>query len=139
MKQTCSDDRLRSLLQGDEDSTEARLSAQHVDHCPRCQLRLEELAAEPAEWEIVKHSLLQGDDENSRNHDIPGDRPWGRARWQRHPTAWTDSMARQLLSAPSHPEMLGRIGRYEVERLMASVAWESSSRPSIRNSIARSR
>jgi serine/threonine-protein kinase len=29
-------------------------------------------------------------------------------------------MARQLLSPPSHPEMLGRLGRYEVERLIGS-------------------
>lgn len=29
-------------------------------------------------------------------------------------------MARQLLSPPSHPEMLGRIGRYEVERLIGA-------------------
>ena len=29
-------------------------------------------------------------------------------------------MAKQLLSPPSHPEMLGRIGRYEVERLLGS-------------------
>ncbi|MCA9178347.1 MAG: serine/threonine protein kinase [Planctomycetales bacterium] len=34
--------------------------------------------------------------------------------------AWTESMARQLLSPPTHPEMLGRIGRYEVERLIGS-------------------
>lgn len=115
---TCSDDRLRSLLQCDEDSDESRLSALHVDHCPRCQLRLEELAAEPAEWRIVKHSLVHDNDENGPNHNVPSERPWVRARWQRHPTAWTDSMARQLLSPPSHPEMLGRIGRYEVERLI---------------------
>ena len=29
-------------------------------------------------------------------------------------------MAKQLLAPPSHPEMLGRIGRYEVERLIGS-------------------
>ncbi len=115
---TCSDDRLRCLLQCDEDSDESRLSALHVDQCPRCQLRLEELAAEPAEWRIVKHSLLPGADEDGRKFDARCERPWVRARWQRHPTAWTDSMARQLLSSPSHPEMLGRIGRYEVERLI---------------------
>ncbi|MFO0978221.1 MAG: serine/threonine-protein kinase [Planctomycetaceae bacterium] len=125
MKQTCSDDRLRSLLQCDEDSEEARSSALHVDQCPRCQLRLEELAAEPATWRIVKHSLLHGDDQaiedGSTAQLAEGRKPSGqriRTRWQRHPTAWTDSMARQLLSAPSHPEMLGRIGRYEVERLI---------------------
>lgn len=115
---TCSDDRLRSLLQCDEETDESRLSALHVDQCPRCQLRLEELAAEPAEWRIVKHSLVHGDEEDSGNHNVPSQHPRGRARWQRHPTAWTDSMARQLLSEPSHPEMLGRIGRYEVERLI---------------------
>lgn len=115
---TCSDDRLRCLLQCDEDSDESRLSALHVDQCSRCQLRLEELAAEPAEWRIVKHSLLPGEDEDGRKFDARCERPWVRARWQRHPTAWTDSMARQLLSSPSHPEMLGRIGRYEVERLI---------------------
>lgn len=123
----CSDDRLLSLLHCDEESDESRLSAQHVDHCPRCQLRLEELAAEPAEWRIVKHSLSLDDDEIVESHDTStsqvaeGHEPsgrWVRARWQRHPTAWTNSMARQLLSPPSHPEMLGRIGRYEVERLI---------------------
>ena len=115
---TCSDDRLWSLLQCDDDSEESRLSALHVDQCPRCQLRLEELAAEPAEWRIVKHSLLHGDGEVTDGQDVSCERPGTRARWQRHPTAWTDSMARQLLSPPSHPEMLGRIGRYEVERLI---------------------
>ena len=30
-------------------------------------------------------------------------------------------MARKLLSTPSHPEMLGRIGRYDVECLIGSV------------------
>ncbi len=69
MKQTCSDDRLRSLLQCDEDSDESRLSARHVDQCPRCQLRLEELAAEPAEWRMVKHSLLHGEDEDIESNE----------------------------------------------------------------------
>ena len=47
-------------------------------------------------------------------------RPWARRRWQHRTTAWTESMSRQLLSPPSHPEMLGRIGRYEVERLIGA-------------------
>ena len=36
------------------------------------------------------------------------------------PVAWTESMASQLLSPASHPELLGRIGRYDVERLIGS-------------------
>lgn len=114
----CSDDRLRVLLQADDDSDDLRQSAEHVDQCPRCQARLEELAAEPAEWQIVKHSLLSRDDNSTHEHPVEGPRPWVRDRRPRHSAAWTDSMARQLLSPPSHPEMLGRIGRYEVERLI---------------------
>lgn len=114
----CSDERLWSLLQCDEDSEESRLSALHIDQCPQCQRRLEELAAEPAEWRVVKSSLRNGDDDGGRSLSPEGDPAWARSRWQRHPMAWSDSMARQLLSPPSHPEMLGRIGRYEVERII---------------------
>jgi hypothetical protein len=117
MKQ-CSDERLWSLLQCDEDSEESRLSALHIDQCPHCQRRLEELAAEPAEWRVVKNSLQNGCDEGAGSLNPAGDPPWARSRWQRHPMAWSDSMARQLLSPPSHPEMLGRVGRYEVERII---------------------
>ncbi len=116
-KSTCSDERLWSLLQCDEDSEESRLSALHIDQCPHCQRRLEELAAAPAEWRVVKNSLRNGDDDPGSLNPA-GDPPWARSRWQRHPMAWSDSMARQLLSPPSHPEMLGRIGRYEVERII---------------------
>lgn len=114
----CSDERLRCLLQSDEDSEESRVSALHVDQCPHCQTRLEQLAAEPAEWQVVKMSLTSGGDDDSGNGDDIRQRPWARQRWKQHATAWNDSMARQLLSPPSHPEMLGRIGRYEVERLI---------------------
>lgn len=129
---TCSDDRLLSLLHSDEESEEARILAVHVDQCSRCQHRLEALAAEPVEWRIVKESLLDGTGESHvdcesketgsapRNFNVEdgGRRPWCRPRWHRHPQAWTNSMARQILAPPSHPEMLGRIGRYEVERLI---------------------
>ncbi len=46
--------------------------------------------------------------------------PWSPQRQERKPSAWTESMARRILSPPSHPEMLGRIGRYEVERLIGA-------------------
>ncbi|MCC6510459.1 MAG: serine/threonine protein kinase, partial [Pirellulaceae bacterium] len=35
-------------------------------------------------------------------------------------SGWAESMASQLLSPATHPEMLVRIGRYEVERLIGS-------------------
>ena len=42
------------------------------------------------------------------------------ARWLDCHVEWTESMVRQLLQSPTHPEMLGRLGRYEIERLIGS-------------------
>jgi serine/threonine protein kinase len=52
------------------------------------------------------------------------ERPWSEAiqsgEHGARNTVWTETMARQLLGPPSHPEMLGRLGRYEVERLIGA-------------------
>ncbi len=116
----CSDDSLRLLLREDEQSGDYREAARHVDSCPHCQQRIGELAAEDDEWHEVQEMLLAGDASGSGNIDPMSGHERGRRRWQRRPTAWTEAMARQLLSPPSHPEMLGRIGRYEVERLIGT-------------------
>ena len=120
----CSDDSLRLLLREDEDSGEYRDAARHVDSCPHCQQRIGELAAEDDEWYEAHEMLLAGDDSGSGTIDPQTDpkssHERGRVYWRRSSTSWTESMARQLLSPPSHPEMLGRIGRYEVERLIGT-------------------
>lgn len=121
-KELCSDDSLRLLLREDEQSGDYRDAARHVDSCPHCQQRIGELAAENDEWHEAHEMLLAGDESGSSSDNI--DRLFeperSHERWQRRPTAWTEAMARQLLSPPSHPEMLGRIGRYEVERLIGA-------------------
>ena len=119
----CSDELLLKLLHSDQDGDDDHGAAAHLEHCPRCQARIEALAAEPRDWQCVQESL-SSDEANDANAAIGfDDRPcgvWATKRWQRVPSAWTDSMARQLLAPPSHPEMLGRIGRYEVERVIGS-------------------
>ena len=124
---SCSDEQLWNLLQADdvEDNTgdrqKATAAANHLAECPHCQSRIEQLAAEPAQWLDIRDSL-QPDQELDADKSSPIDKSkrdqprWGRERWQR-PNAWTESMAKSLLSPASHPEMLGRIGRYDVERL----------------------
>ena len=114
----CNDDRLRLLLQAEEDSREYRLAMQHVDACARCQTRLEQLAADQQVWQEAQAVLTAEGCEQRVAADVES--PWRPSRWTRRPTAWTESMARQLLTPPSHPEMLGRIGRYEVERLIGA-------------------
>jgi eukaryotic-like serine/threonine-protein kinase len=116
----CSDDSLRLLLREDEQSDDYRDAARHVDSCPHCQQRIGELAAEDDEWHEAHEMLLAGDANGTGTIDRLSAHERSRGRWQRQPTAWTEAMARQLLSPPSHPEMLGRIGRYEVERLIGT-------------------
>ena len=114
---TCSDVRLRQLLKAEDDSEDLRAAAMHVEQCRTCQSRLEELAADAGCWDEAHHMLAAHRDEDG----IPvGDPVYHSSRWNRRPTAWTESMAQQLLSPASHPEMLGRIGRYEVERLIGA-------------------
>jgi len=120
-RSNCSEDRLRSLLQSDDYlGDENQLAAQHIAECPNCQARLEELAAEPDAWSDARESLLSDNAQNVGQQAAMSGRPWARHLWQHHTAAWNESMSRQLLSPPLHPEMLGRIGRYEVERLIGA-------------------
>lgn len=116
MKTTCNDAGLCILLRGDESSHEYQSALQHVDSCSACQVRLEQMAAESGLWQEAQEVLTTRDVPAA--DDVAGDRlafPLNRG-----PIAWSESMAKSLLSPPSHPEMLGRIGRYEVERLIGS-------------------
>ncbi len=119
----CSEEQLLSLLQMD-DGEDNQVSANHLAECPHCQSRLEQMAAEPDQWQDIRDSLQperEFDEVTSSNEGkqkIETQRS-DRVRWKR-PNAWTESMAKSLLSTASHPEMLGRIGRYDVERLIGS-------------------
>lgn len=125
MIRTCasySDDQLRQLLQGNDAGPSA--SADHLAECSNCQARLEQLAADAEQWSEIRDSLqlerdfepgLESPPENNRSRSPNKDRD----HWLLHAT-WTESMAKSLLSPASHPEMLGRIGRYDVERLIGS-------------------
>src|SRR5262245_403665 len=115
----CNDAQLRQLLAGDDDR-----AAVHVEECPRCQARLAEIAASHDDWHEARR-LLTTNDVDALLAAEARERPWSEAiqtsdmHGPRN-TVWTETMARQLLGPPSHPEMLGRLGRYEVERLIGA-------------------
>jgi serine/threonine protein kinase len=120
----CDDQRLQALLDSSATGIEAEAAADHVETCPRCQSRLSELAAANDEWQEARR-LLATDAEEAKLAAEARERPWSSGIESgdtpaAKPAAWTESMARQLLGPPSHPEMLGRLGRYEVERLIGS-------------------
>lgn len=88
--------------------------AQHVESCKQCQNRLAELAADADQWEEMLRQLS-----TKVSNDSDAEYLGAHQRWKR-PVAWNDAMAKTLLSPASHPEMLGRVGRYDVERLIGS-------------------
>ena len=115
----CGDERLRLLLYGDEEGTEFRDAVEHLQSCATCQSRFDELAASQAQWQEAKQSLTLDEADQSIDSE-QANCSWSKSGHRRPPKTWTDSMSSQLLSPPSHPEMLGRIGRYEVERLIGA-------------------
>ncbi|HEX5105687.1 MAG TPA: serine/threonine-protein kinase, partial [Pirellulaceae bacterium] len=115
---SCQDVHLDVLLDGDEDSDLFRRAAGHVESCPECQRRLTELSGDAEHWSVQREML----------RPVSGDRPEAgllcryrsaeSAPWRRH--VIDESTVKELLTAPSHPEMLGRLGRYEIERIIGT-------------------
>lgn len=99
----------------DEDSGEFRRAAEHVETCESCRQRLDQIAGA---------SYI--DDET---RELLSDYPWDSLKsgvgFQPADAGSQVGIARQaiegeldFLSPPSHPELLGRLGRYEIERVI---------------------
>lgn len=106
------------LLDGEEDSDLFRRAASHVESCSECQRRLTELSGDAHYWAVQREMLrpVAGDQPESGllcRYRSPESAPW-----RRH--AIDESTVKELLAAPSHPEMLGRLGRYEIERIIGT-------------------
>ena len=101
--ESCDDSKLQQLqlLLVDEDSRELDDVSSHVDECPRCQNRLIELAASTDRWTETRDLLSDADVASVDS---------GKAALPKS----------DFLSAPSHPEMLGRMGRYELEKVVGA-------------------
>lgn len=114
----CDDKKLNVLLDGDENSAEFSRLSKHVESCPRCQQRLEALSGDVHYWDVQREMLrpLEGDESSSGVlHRYRGNET---SAWRR--PSLDESSVRQMLAPASHPEMLGRFGRYDIERLIGS-------------------
>ena len=120
----CSDEALLSILTGDDSSSDTDYLLERVENCATCRQRFEELSANPKEWHRARQMLIGLDSTGAlrSRHNSTSHSTESRSDIESHTRnqRWAESMARQLLGPPSHPEMLGRIGRYEVERLIGS-------------------
>ena len=102
------DTALQALIFGDETSREIRQVAAHVESCATCQARLESLAVADADVDEFGQLLSSYFGEQSPALSDP------RVCGGRH----ANGLA--FLRPPSHPEMLGRLGRYEIEKVVGS-------------------
>jgi eukaryotic-like serine/threonine-protein kinase len=113
----CNELPLELLLAENKAVTEVRHLTDHVEQCESCQSRLAELAADPVWWSDAKELLAGGSE-----YDWRPDESWS-SRFtldSDRQQASLESTVARLLAAPSHPELLGRLGRYDVERVIGS-------------------
>ncbi len=92
----CDDSQLLLLLEADDHSHGYGQAAAHLESCAFCRERITDLAADRDTWTDVAESL---------SDDLAATRV---------------ESATNFLEPPSHPEMLGRIGRYDVETVVGS-------------------
>ena len=99
---SCEDVRLDLLLFGDEESLEVQEFAEHVESCPHCQDRLSKTAAADSDWTEVCSRLRPDETQDGAKRQS------------------TRTGKLSFLAPPSHPEMLGRLGRYEIEQMIGA-------------------
>jgi serine/threonine protein kinase len=112
------DEQLIEMIDSDEPAERFEDLLRHIESCEQCQQRLDQLAATEEDWGRATRVLSGFSSSDAFRSQLSIGEPT--KRLEDHCVAWTESMARQLLSPASHPEMMGRIGRYEVERLIGS-------------------
>ncbi len=123
------DHQLRSLLSDDEDSQALKPIASHVEKCEKCQSRLAQLTG-MGNWTKELVNTLR--DEASET--VPVQTDDSADAFNKQPmTVVLDQVADlddcgiefdpvplDFLSEPSHPELLGRLGRYDIERVIGA-------------------
>ena len=88
--------------QSEEPGDEARGLLQHVERCQQCQATLRSIGGNESWWSDVQTWLAD------QNH-----RPAAAA--EAGGISESTAMDLAVLQPPTHPEMLGRLGRYEIE------------------------
>ncbi|HEY2759598.1 MAG TPA: serine/threonine-protein kinase [Pirellulales bacterium] len=109
---SCDDVELDVLLFGDERSGEYQRSAAHVETCVECQQRLTQCAADDGDWNNVP-TMLRKNRPNC-GAKLPGEDH----EFASQSAVFQAPVQLDFLAPPSHPEMLGRLGRYEIEQII---------------------
>ena len=113
-------EQLSGLLYGDEDNGTNVEVFSHVETCEVCQTRLQEIQPLSEVEEEISTLLSPGFDLEAERSNRSLHRPLTRVRETDTNIDNASNSDEVKLGAPSHPEMLGRLGRYEIERKIGS-------------------
>lgn len=103
MENCCSREQLIGLLDGQLGLYDSNLALTHIEQCDVCRKSLEDMSGAPSDWKEAREILSSSETFASQRTDD-----------------WGQSLAKRLLSPSSHPEMLGRIGRYDIESMLGA-------------------
>jgi serine/threonine protein kinase len=99
----CSLEQLSNLLDGQLGQFDSDLALAHIERCEVCRKSLEDLSGDASDWKEAREIL-------SSSHELDA-----------NPVDdWNQSLSKRLLTPSSHPEMLGRIGRYDIESMIGA-------------------
>ena len=127
----CNPDLLKQIMQGSLADQGEQMLHNHLEHCHACQLQLQTLAAQENEWEKLSEYLCDNDSRNvlRDGHSTVDIRlnPSKKSGYQlvetathlhQKPDPRQDNVLHNVLQKASHPELLGRIDGFEVERVI---------------------
>ncbi len=117
----CSEMELLSLIRDDDTSLGDPDTLRHLEHCPVCQEKLASLSGQGAwlaEWvEVARHettSVERGGHFATSSQIVVV----GESLVNEDDPIRCDAVRLDFLQPPRHPELLGRLGRYDIERLI---------------------
>ena len=105
---------IAQLVRGDSPADSDSIE-NHIETCATCRTKMENLAAQPDWWSKTQDNLSDVNLVDSAV--VPGTSdvvPWGGVDFR----ADRAEDFKQILDAPSHPEMLGQLDRFEIERVI---------------------
>ena len=108
---------LQLLLSDDDASDPFRRAAVHLENCETCQSKLTTFAGDPDLWHDTQ-TLLSAESEPRWQPDLS--QCSGVVPETGGSQESVDDRVLKLLGVPKHPEMLGRLGRYDIEKIIGS-------------------
>lgn len=115
----CTSAAWKSLLSDSLDETAIDEATRHVEGCEDCRSQLQKASDQPSDWwDEARQSWLEEELPSSDPHESTWISIEVGSELPHDTTIEAERVSLAFLSPPSHPELLGRIGRYNVERVI---------------------